>query len=250
MRLPSISVEWLSNEVRPAGPHRGVARKRCVGATGSRSAHHGLPSIARQGREIVNVIIGVDPHKATTPPSRSMATRASGEIQVRANASQLKRLLRGPRRRRSGPGRSRAPAVAATCSPNSSSLPGRTSSTCPPPWRSGSGARFRQVEQERPRRRPLDRCRRATDAAVDPGPAVAPPVGAPAARQTEQPAVEQPDPHYVPAPRAAGRARPGRISQQTQGERRRTDPSSTSEPGPGTTSSSTGTSSPSNRHSR
>src|SRR5437867_8440549 len=96
MRLPSISVVWLSNEVstRRTSPWCGSKEVRTRQESGIRSAHRGLPIHCQIRRRIVNVIIGVDPHKAThTAVALDGNELELGEVQVRASTSQLKRLL-------------------------------------------------------------------------------------------------------------------------------------------------------------
>ena len=95
MRLPSILIEWLSNEVltRRTSPRCGSKEVR----TRDRVRNQECPprsSTIEVRRQIVNVIIGVDPHKAThTAVALDGNELELGEVQVRANASQLKRLL-------------------------------------------------------------------------------------------------------------------------------------------------------------
>ncbi len=174
----------------------------------------------------MNVIIGIDPHKAThTAVALDGNELELGEVQVRANASQLKRLLAW-----AAPFEQRTWAVegAGGCGYLlSQQLVAAGEDVLDVP--ATLAARVRVLgsgksNKERPERRPLNCGRRPAGSAPDPGPAVGSRVGAASARQAQQPAVQQPDPDRVPAPRTAGRAAGGRISQQTQGERSRTAP--------------------------
>ena len=173
----------------------------------------------------MNVIIGVDPHKAThTAVALDGDEGDLGEIQVGANPSQLKRLLAW-----AAPFEERTWAiegaggcgyllsqqlvaagvdvvdVPATLAARVRVLgSGKSNKNDPNDARSIAVAALRTLG--------LTRVRPSDHASVL------------RLLQTEQSAVEQPNPHHLPAPRAAGRARPGRISQETQGDRGRAAP--------------------------
>jgi transposase len=95
MDLPTVLV-WLTNDVLPPGPRRGVVRKRRE----RRGLKSDLPAaithhLWREEPGVMSaVVIGIDPHKAShTAVAVDERELALGEVHVRASAAQSDRLL-------------------------------------------------------------------------------------------------------------------------------------------------------------